>query len=290
MEAPSPRSGGSEALDSPPSTSRCSATAATASSRSIPAAKIYRDARINRIFEGTNEINRLLIPGTLLRRAMKGRLDLLGAARRAQEALLAPSSDEAGDGPLAAQAAQVDAARQVTLLVAGAAVQRFGTAIEEQQEVLAAVADLVIQTAAMDSAVARARQAGAAAGKAAAIHADLATLFVAERLAQVEAIARAITPTVADGDDARLLQSGIRRLLRTEPLDQVAIGRRIAASIVAAAATPSERSGRGTRESASTVPRMFVPSSSPWRVDFDRAPALIATWVIDLPRHDAPGA
>ncbi len=203
-----------------------------------PAAKAYRDARINRIWEGTNEINRLLIPGTLLRRAMKGRLDLLGAARRAQEALLAPSSDEAGDGPLAAQAAQVDAARQVTLLVAGAAVQRFGTAIEEQQEVLAALADLVIQTAAMDSAVARARQAGAAAGKAAAIHADLATLFVAERLAQVEAIARAITPSVADGDDARLLQSGIRRLLRAEPLDQVAIGRRIAASIVAAGGYP----------------------------------------------------
>ncbi len=203
-----------------------------------PAAKAYRDARINRIWEGTNEINRLLIPGTLLRRAMKGRLDLLGAARRAQEALLAPSSDEVGDGPLAAQAAQVDAARQVTLLVAGAAVQRFGTALEEQQEVLAAVADLVIQTWAMDSAVARARQAAAAGGKAAAIHADLATLFVAERIAQVEGIARAIAPSVADGDDARLLQSGIRRLLRSEPLDQVALGRRIAASIMAARGYP----------------------------------------------------
>ncbi|HTS14361.1 MAG TPA: acyl-CoA dehydrogenase family protein, partial [Candidatus Sulfotelmatobacter sp.] len=203
-----------------------------------PAAKVYRDARINRIWEGTNEINRLLIPGTLLRRAMKGRLDLLGAARRAQEALLAPSSEEAGDGPLAAQGAQVDAARQVTLLIAGAAAQRFGTALEGQQEVLAAVADLVIQTAAMDSAVARARQAATTGGPAAAVHEDLATLCVAERILQVEAIARAIAPTVAEGDDARLLQSGVRRLLRTEPLDRVALGRRIAASIVAAGGYP----------------------------------------------------
>jgi hypothetical protein len=132
----------------------------------------------------------------------------------------------------------VEAARQVTLLIAGAPVQRFGTAIDDKQEVLAAIADLVIQTFAMDSAVARARQAVAAGGPSAAVHEDLARMAVAERLGQVEGIARTIAPSIADGDDARLLQSGVRRLLRTEPLDRVALGRRIATHIVAAGGYP----------------------------------------------------
>ncbi len=212
-----------------------------------PAARAFRDARIHRIWEGTNEINRLLVPGTLVKRAIQGRLDLLGPARRAQEALLAPAgagaTDVTGGGPLAAEAAFVDAARQVTLLLAGAAFQRFGATLEEQQEALAGLADLTTGVLVMDSAVARARQAaaGAPSGLAqerAARHVDLARLLVAERSAQFELAARAIAPALAEGDEARLLVAGIRRLLRSDPVDQIALGRRVAGHVIAAEGYP----------------------------------------------------
>jgi alkylation response protein AidB-like acyl-CoA dehydrogenase len=209
---------------------------------SYPAASAYRDARINRIWEGTNEINRLLVPGTLIRRALKGRLDLLGPARRAQEALLAPPSD--GDGPvadprLAEETRLVDGLRTVTLLLAGAAVQRFGTDLDAEQEVLAGLADLTIALLVSESALLRAGQAATeAAADVAERHVDLARLTVLDRIGPAELTARALAPRVAEGDDARLLQSGVRRLLRPEPVDRVPIARRLAEAIAAAGGYP----------------------------------------------------
>jgi alkylation response protein AidB-like acyl-CoA dehydrogenase len=211
-----------------------------------PAARAYRDARINRIWEGTNEINRLLVTGTLLKRALQGRLDLLGPARRAQEALLAPSDTGAegeAAGPLGAEAALVDRARQVTLLLAGAAVQRFGTNLEEQQELVAGLADLVIGVLAMDSAVVRARQAaretdGEADLEGAARHVDLARVVVADRMAELELRARSLAGSLAEGDEARLLVSGVRRLLRADPVDRIALVRRVASHVVTAGGYP----------------------------------------------------
>jgi len=192
-----------------------------------PAAAAYRDARIHRIWEGTNEINRLLVPGQLLRRALSGRLDLLGPATRARDALLGGEL-QAFSGPFAVEEAAVAATRTVTLLLAGAAVQRYGTAIEEEQEVLAALADLAIALFTMDSAVGRAAQSGTA------VQADLARLLVAERIGGVELRAKAVAARLAEGDEARTLVAGMRRLLRGEPVDQVALGRRVAAAVIAA--------------------------------------------------------
>ena len=201
-----------------------------------PAAGYFRDARIHRIWEGTNEINRLLIPGTLLKRGMTGRLDLLGPATRAQDALLGGEL-ASFDGPFADEEAAVANARTATLLLAGAAVQRYGTALENEQELLAGLADLAIDLFAMESSLERAKL--AADGAAASVHADLARLVVAERSAAVETRAKGLGASLAEGDEARTLVAGLRRILRGEVVDRIALGRRVAASVIARGGYPA---------------------------------------------------
>lgn len=201
-----------------------------------PAAGYYRDARIHRIWEGTNEINRMLVPGMLLKRAMTGRLDLLGPAQLATDALMGGELREF-DGPFAVEETAVAAARTATLLLAGAAVQRHGTELEAEQEILAGLADLAIDLFAMESALERAKL--AANRPDASVHADLARLAVAERAASVETRAKALGASLADGDEARTLVAGLRRILRGEPVDRIALGRRVAASIIAHGGYPA---------------------------------------------------
>ncbi len=201
-----------------------------------PAAGYYRDARIHRIWEGTNEINRLLVPGTLLKRAMTGRLDLLGPAQRATDALIGGDLPEF-DGPFAAEEAAVASARTATLLLAGAAVQRYGTALDAEQELLAGLADLAIDLFAMESSLERAKL--AADRPAASVHGDLARLVMAERSSSVEARAKALGASLAEGDEARTLVAGLRRLLRGDPIDQIALGRRVAASVITRGGYPA---------------------------------------------------
>jgi alkylation response protein AidB-like acyl-CoA dehydrogenase len=191
--------------------------------------RAYRDSRINRIFEGTNEINRLLIPGMLLKRAMRGDLPLAEAAGRLQSELLEPSFDEPDDPELAG----VADLKRLALLTAGAAAQRFGTELESEQEVLAAIADAVIDAYAAESAVERARRLDGE------VHLAMARIVLARARARAAESASAVLPRVAGGDDARLMLSAARRLTKGEPLDLIGLRRQVADAVLAAGGYPA---------------------------------------------------
>ena len=183
-----------------------------------PAERIYRDARINRIFEGTNEINRLIVAGWLLKRAMTGKLPLTGAIQRVMDEVMAPPSfemsEESGD-PLGREAKVLAAAKKMTLFAAGVASQRFMTGLEEEQEVMGALAAMIGEVYALESALARARKLG---GKSQACVAAAMTGLVAdESLSVCERSARHVLAACGEGDTLRTQLAILRRLGRVEP-------------------------------------------------------------------------
>lgn len=201
-----------------------------------PAARAYRDARINRIFEGTNEINRLLIPAMLLRRAMKGRLGLLAAAQKVAGELLSPTIGGDGDvsGPLAEERRLIDAARRTALFAAGAAAQKYMADLENQQEILGGIADLVIEVFAAESAVLRATKTAARGGSSAGLQAAMVRFYMDQALPRIEATARRILAATEEGDTLRTMLAGLRRFLKIPPTNAVALGRQIASATIAA--------------------------------------------------------
>ncbi len=157
------------------------------------AERYYRDARVNRIFEGTNEINRMLIPGMLIRRALKGELPLIAAAMRLQEELLSPSSASGGFGEGSAledEMRAVAAFKKVALMVLGTAMQTYGEKLTDQQELLSYAADIFIDTYASESVVLRARQAMSSGHAQAPLHEAAARTFVNDAAQRIEMAAR----------------------------------------------------------------------------------------------------
>jgi alkylation response protein AidB-like acyl-CoA dehydrogenase len=203
--------------------------------KDYPAEGHYRDARVNRIFEGTNEINRLLIPGMLMKKAIKGELALIPAAKQLQDEIMSPSvppSDEA-EGVLVDERRACGVFKKVVLLVAGTAMQRYGAKIEQEQEVLTYLADLVIDAYTAESAVLRAIAASNAKAPDATLHLDAAAVFTHEAAGRIELNARAALAAMAEGDVLRTQLAALRRLLKVTPANTVAMRRRLADATVA---------------------------------------------------------
>jgi alkylation response protein AidB-like acyl-CoA dehydrogenase len=213
--------------------------------RDYPAERHYRDARVNRIFEGTNEINRLLIPGMLMKRALKGGLPLIPAALKLQEELLTPSVAELpGDEPLDAERRAVAALKKVALMVLGTAMQKYQEKIADEQEILTWIADILIDLYAAESVLLRAARVASdaeasrhsAAG--ASLHADAARVAVNDAAIRVEGAARQALAAMAEGDMLRTLVAALRRVLKVAPVNTVAPRRRIADAVLQRNAYP----------------------------------------------------
>ena len=202
--------------------------------KDYPAERYYRDARVNRIFEGTNEINRLLIPGMLIRRALKGDIDLIPAAKRLQDELLSPSAPSlSGDTEgLETDLRTVAAFKKVALMVLGTAMQTYGQKLTDEQEVLSAAADILIDTYAAESAVLRASEAVKARRRDAALHEAAARTFVNDAAQRIQAAATNALAAMAEGDLLRTLLAALRRVLKATPINTVALRRTLADATV----------------------------------------------------------
>ncbi len=201
--------------------------------KDYPAERHYRDARVNRIFEGTNEINRLLIPGTLIKRALKGGLPLIAAAKQLQDEIMSPPALTApSEAPLAEQLRAVAAFKKTALLVLGLAMQRYGEKLSDEQEVLSWVADILIDTFAAESAVVRAAQAATEAPTTAGLQTDAASVYVSDAASRVESAARSALAAMAEGDTLRMHLAALRRLLKVTPVNTVVMRRRLADTVL----------------------------------------------------------
>jgi butyryl-CoA dehydrogenase len=194
-----------------------------------PAERAYRDSRINRIFEGTNEINRLIISGWLMKRASSGQLPLLGAIKKLMAEVMEPPSFDGGDDtddPLAAEAALLANLKKVALFCSGSATQKYMQTLQDQQEIMGDLADMTMQVFALESALLRARKLGTQ-PQSRTVHA-MVKLFAADALAVVEKASRRVLAAVAAGDMLRTQLAILRRLLKNTPEDTIALSRVVA--------------------------------------------------------------
>jgi len=206
-------------------------------SADYPAERAYRDTRINRIFEGTNEINRMLIPGRLMKAAMSGRLALLPAAQALMDEILSPSmaSFDTDESLLATELKLAQNAKKVALMTLGTAAQKFMMGLAEQQEILMGVADIIMDAYAMESAILRTVKLASAQGEnSAARYVDMTRVFCNDAVERIEMEAKNTLAAMAEGDELRTLLAALRRFTKMTPINTVAARQRIAGAMIEA--------------------------------------------------------
>ena len=206
-------------------------------SADYPAERAYRDSRINRIFEGTNEINRMLIPGRLMKSALSGNLALLPAAQALMDEVLSPALSGFDDDEtlLAAEEKLTQNAKKVALMTLGTAAQKYMMKLGDQQEVLMGIADIIMDTYAMETAILRTRKLAGSQGEAAVErYLDMTRVFCNDAVGRIEARAKSTLAGMSEGDELRTLLAALRRFTKLQPMNTIAARQRIADELIQA--------------------------------------------------------
>lgn len=202
-----------------------------------PAERAYRDSRINRIFEGTNEINRMLIPGRLMKAALSGQLALLPAAQALMDEILTPqmASFDDDEAVLATEQKLAQNAKKVALMTLGTAAQKYMMKLGDQQEILLGIADVIMDAYAMESAILRAQKLAASEGEAAAArYIDMTRVFCNDAVERIEARAKNTLAGMSEGDELRTLLAALRRFTKLTPMNTIVARQRVADVLIEA--------------------------------------------------------
>ena len=204
-------------------------------SEEYPAARAYRDSRINRIFEGTNEINRLLIVDMLVKRSMKGRIDLMGPAMGVQKELMSiPSFGEEPEGTLAKELKAINNAKKAILMIAGSAVQKFMQKLADEQEIIMNITDMLIEVFVSESAILRTQKLALQNVESAAPFVEMTRIYVSDALERINNYGKHAIAAFAEGDELKMLLLGLKRFTKFDPVNTIKLRRSIADKLIEA--------------------------------------------------------